>query len=193
MFPPASDTVSAYLDPGERLLWSGQPRGGLRFRAQDLFLIPFSLVWGGFAVFWEVIALTAVAHHAPFPVSLIFPLFGLPFVAVGLYMIVGRFFVDARTRARTFYGVTNERLLILSGLFSRQVKSLQIRTLPDVSLSERGDGSGTITFGPANWMGVSTALPGAGRVMAPSFDFIERARDVYNIIREVQRPAPGTR
>ncbi len=191
MIQPAQTVIAPYLDPGERLLWSGQPLGGVRFRAQDAILIPFSLVWGGFAVFWETMALTMVRGHAPFPISLVFPLFGLPFVAVGLYMIFGRFFVDARTRARTFYGVTNERVIILSGLFSRQVKSLQLRTLSDVSLNERSDGSGTISFGATNpfsmWMGAGASWPGAGRFAPPAFDLIERARIAYNIIRDAQR------
>ena len=34
--------LSAELGPGERLVWSGKPRGGIRLRAQDAFLIPFS-------------------------------------------------------------------------------------------------------------------------------------------------------
>ena len=41
------------LARNEKLLWSGQPRGGIKFRAADALMIPFSLMWGGFAVFWE--------------------------------------------------------------------------------------------------------------------------------------------
>ena len=184
--------LSAQLDAGERLLWSGQPRGGIRLRGQDLFLIPFSLVWGGFAIFWETMAVTATSRtHSP--VAAVFPLFGAPFVIVGIYLIFGRFFVDAWMRARTYYGVTNERVIIMRGLFSRQTKSLQLRTLTDVSLTERDDGSGRITFGPTFYR--SGFCPGgewpAGRYTPPAFDQIERAKEVYDIIRSAQRAAVG--
>ena len=79
---------------------------------------------------------------------LFFDLWGVPFVLVGLYMIVGRFFYEAMLRSRTYYGVTNERVIIISGLSSRTVKSLQVQTLTDVSLSEEASGTGTVTFGP---------------------------------------------
>jgi hypothetical protein len=48
-------------------------------------------------------------------------------------MIVGRFFYEAMLRSRTYYGLTNERVIIISGLFSRTVKSLLVQTLADVS------------------------------------------------------------
>jgi hypothetical protein len=189
MFQSAETVLNPQLDSGERLLWSGQPRGGIRLRRQDALLIPFSLLWGGFAIFWECMALTATTK-APGPVAVVFPLFGLPFVGVGLYLIFGRFFVDAKVRAGTFYGVTNERIIIIKGLFSQQTKSLQLRTLTDVSLTQRPDGSGTISFGPAPWMGgffPAGSWPGAGRYAPPSFDLIDGAKGVYDTIRSAQK------
>ena len=121
-------------------------------------------------------------------------LWGIPFVCVGLFFVFGRFFLDAHSRARTTYGVTNERILILSGLFAQQTKSLQLRTLTDVSLIQRGDGSGTITFGPAHYMNAffpAGAWPSTGRYAPPSFDLIERAKEVYDIICNAQRAKPA--
>ncbi|HSI12118.1 MAG TPA: PH domain-containing protein [Chthoniobacter sp.] len=190
--PSAHSLLAQELDPGERLLWSGQPRGGVRLRPQDIYIIPFSLMWGGFAIFWEVMAVTQTSK-APGPIAIVFPLFGVPFVFVGLYFIFGRFFFDAASRARTFYGVTDERIIIISGVFSRQIKSLQLRTLTDVSLTQRNDGSGTITFGPTNYLNAmfpAGAWPGAGRHAPPAFDLLDRAKEVYDIIRRAQRPAP---
>ncbi|HEX4350926.1 MAG TPA: PH domain-containing protein, partial [Verrucomicrobiae bacterium] len=82
------------MDSGEKLLWSGQPRQGLRLNISDVFVIPFSLLWCGFAIFWEA---NAVKGHSPF----VLKLWGIPFVVIGLYMVFGRFFMDARTRVRT--------------------------------------------------------------------------------------------
>jgi hypothetical protein len=87
--------------------------------------------------------------------------------------VFGRFIVDARERERTFYGITSERIIIVSGLFSRRTKSLNLRTLTDISLIERPDGSGTITFGPTHPVGqwaAPGAWPGAGRYAPPAFE-----------------------
>jgi hypothetical protein len=107
-----------------------------------VFLIPFTFIWGGFAIFWVVGTIFA-------DVPWFFPLIGLPFVVVGVYVSIGRFWLDARRRATTFYAVTTDRVLILSGIRTRRIKSLSIDTLPDVTLAERPDGSGLITFGSA--------------------------------------------
>jgi hypothetical protein len=97
-------------------------------------------VWGGFAFIWEW---SVFNSKAPF----FFLLWGIPFVLVGVYLIVGRFFVDAWQRDKTYYGVTNERIIIVSGHLNRKVKTLDLGALSDLSLTERSDRSGTITFG----------------------------------------------
>jgi Bacterial PH domain len=147
-------------------------------------MIPMSLLWCGFAVFWETMAF---GKKSP----LFFRLWGLPFVLAGLYMVFGRFIVDARTRARTFYGVTNERIIILGGLFSRQTKSMQLATLSDISLTERAAGSGTISFGPQHPRARSlpAGWPGAGPYAAPAFEMIDRAKEVYDLIWQTQKAA----
>jgi len=184
MWNPPATVIEQQLSPGERLVWSGQPRLGLRLRPSDAFAIPFSLLWCGFAIFWET---SVVTTHAPF----FFKLWGIPFVLAGLYIVFGRFFVDARSRGRTFYGVTNERIIIVSGAFSRQIKSMQLRTLNDISLTERADGSGTITFGPQSLMAqrLPSGWPGARQYAAPAFEMIECAKEVYELIRQKQNAA----
>jgi hypothetical protein len=177
--------VLAELGPNERLLWSGRPRQGLLLRGSDAFLIPFSLLWGGFALFWEA---GVIGSGAPF----FFMLWGIPFVLVGLYITVGRFFADAALRAKTFYGLTNERAIIISGLFSPTVKSLSLRTTNDITLSQRADGSGSITFGsgvPFANVYRGMPWPGMGTRLAPEFEQIPDSRAVYQLIRQAQQSA----
>jgi hypothetical protein len=147
-------------------------------------MIPFSLMWGGFAVFWEA---SVISSNAP----AFFVLWGVPFVLVGVYLIIGRFFAEAKQRARTFYAVTNERILIVSGLFTRKVKSLNLRTLSDLSLSEGKGNRGSISFGGgspfASMFGGFSGWPGMEAHLGPRFDLIENAKAVYETIRKTQR------
>lgn len=192
--PVFQAAIQQHLQGDERLLWSGQPAAGIRFRKQDIFLVPFSLMWGGFAIFWEVMAVSLTfggeQQNEGLPLfAIIFPLFGLPFVIVGLYLIFGRFWVDAKKRKNTLYGITDQRIIILSGLFSRSIKSLNLKTLTDVSMTQKFDGSGDISFGPANPMSMFFIgpWPGSGFARTPCFEMIENVSDVCRIITEVQK------
>ena len=176
--------LKSQLSAGESLLWSGEPKQGLLLRPSDAYAIPFSLLWGGFAIFWNV---TVNLSGSP----IFFRLWGLPFLVIGLHMIVGRFFVDAWQRRKTQYGVTNERVIIFSGLLSRNTKSISLRTLTDLTINERRDGSGTITFGPANapssYWGMRSSLSwGQNVVTTPEFECIPNAKRVYDLIRDAQ-------
>ena len=186
MWNDQSQAVRAQLESGEQLIWSGQPRQGLMLRPSDAFMIPFSLLWGGFAIFWET---TVILSGAP----IFFWFWGVPFVLIGLYLIFGRFFIDARARASTFYGLTNDRIIITSGKHGKRVQSLSLSTLGDISLDERPDGSGTITFAatanPLGRWGNFGMWPGVGtnRQAPPSFEMIPQAKKVYEMIRSAQR------
>ena len=64
------------LSEGEKLLWTGKPRAGIVFRTTHFFFIPFSILWVGFAIFWEY---SVIHTGVPF-----FALFGVPLIAMGL-------------------------------------------------------------------------------------------------------------
>lgn len=96
------------LRQGERLLWVGRPDPWVRFTSADAFLVPFSILWGGFAIFWMISAITMAQQ--PF-----FALWGIPFVLVGLYFIFGRFIFKKRRKLRTVYGLTDRRAIVCVG------------------------------------------------------------------------------
>jgi hypothetical protein len=179
--------IAQVLDSGESLIWSGAPRQGMLLRASDAYMIPFSLLWGGFAIFWEAGVLRMNGPTAGF-----MSIWGIPFVLIGLYMIVGRFFVDARIRAKTFYGLTNRRAIIISGLLSRTINSLPLRTLTDISLQERRDRSGTVLLGrpqPYSSLGSGMRWPGMSQYSTRAFEMIPNAKAVHDQLLEAQRAA----
>ncbi len=99
--------LQALLRPGEQLLWCGRPDPRLWFTSADLYLIPFSVLWCGFAIFWEA---GASRSGGPF-----FAAFGVPFIAIGLYMVAGRFFYKHYRKKQTVYGITTQRALVAAG------------------------------------------------------------------------------
>lgn len=179
-------SIKTHLSTNEQILWSGQPRQGVIIRGADAFLIPFSLLWGSFVIYWEFLA---IESDAP----LIFVLFGVPFVLIGIYLMVGRFIVEAKQRAHTYYAVTNVRILIVSGVWSQKVKSLNLRTLPTLSLCQAKQGEGTISFGGAmpfaEMFAGFAGLPGMDLYLGACFEKITNAKNVFEIIGQAQRAA----
>jgi hypothetical protein len=179
----ADQAIQREMESDERLLCSGMPRQGWLLRSNDIFLIPFSLMWGSFAFFWEFSVISM--GKAPF----FFVLWGIPFVLVGIYIIIGRFFVDSYQRRRTYYGLTDRRALILSGLTAREVKTLSLQNLNEMSLKEKSDGSGNIFFGslPPMYSMYGTAWPSMSKKLVPAFEMIDNVRNVYDLIKGAQR------
>jgi hypothetical protein len=172
--------VSTELDSGELLLWAGRPSGGIVFRRADTFMVPFSLMWAGFVVFFEVTAYRQDGMN-------FMALWGIPFVLMGAYLAVGRFLWDAWRRAHTVYGVTNRRILILTSGLSRNTTTLALANLPGITLAERHDGTGDIVFGAgdASHVGAGGLVPRGSSVPA-MLELIPQARNVYDIIRRAQ-------
>lgn len=181
---PIPDVIRSALSKGEHPLWWGQPRQGFVLRRHDALAIPFSLLWCGFAIFWEA---TALKSNAPG----FFVLCGALFVAMGIYMVVGRFFVETRQRVSTYYAVTPERVLIVSGPPSGKVSALSLKTLSDLSLIETSGGEGSIFFGPRNplatMFGGALCWPGSSPQAEPRFELIPNAKSVFEVIRNAQQ------
>jgi hypothetical protein len=163
-------------------MWSGEPGGGICFQPIDFFLVPFSLLWCGFAVFW-----TFAASSADAPTF--FDLWGLMFVAFGLYFVFGRFLVDMWVRSGTRYTLTNRRVLIeRGGPFPRQIV-VNLADLPPVTFFARSSGRGTIRFGES--FGIWGRGNGFGAWSpsldpTPQFILIENAQNVFDLIHRAR-------
>ncbi len=174
----------ARLLEGERIVWSGRPVQGTLFMARDWFLVPFSIFWCGFAIFWEA---SVLGSNAP----ALFALWGIPFIVVGLYLTLGRFTIDAWLRRNTRYAVTNRRIIIARSDPFPKLTSISLERMPELQLTEWPDGRGTIRFGPtlpywglAGWGGWSPATD-----PTPQFIGISDAQRVFDRIQRASRGA----
>lgn len=180
------DAIGSLLQPDERVLWQGQPDVWDYSMRGAWYLIPFSLLWGGFAIFWEISALTNGA--GPF-----FALWGLLFVAIGLYLIFGRILVARREAYRTNYAVTNQRVLIVGGAFGRRTTEMALADLPPSRLDEGASGLGTITFGAMTGFRPPPGWPTMGTyAQVPAFASIRDAARIYRVIQDARAAARGT-
>ena len=177
--------LNEHLLAGERILWSGRPAQGFLLTSRDAALIPMSLLWGGFAVFWEAMVVTQQKTPS------FFALWGIPFLLIGLYFIVGRFLLDAWIRRGLLYAVTDKRILISrSGPFAK-FTAVSLDRLPDASITENSRGRGTIRFGdPAPLWGRRNSFASWTPALDPTPQFIaiEDARSVFD---QVQRASRG--
>jgi hypothetical protein len=111
----------------------------------------------------------------------------VPFVLIGLYLVVGRFLLDAWIRRGMRYAVTNKRVLISRpGPFGK-FTAMDLNRMPDGSSSERADGRGTIRFGEQAQFwgnrggGFSAWTPSLDPT--PQFIAIDEARRVFDYIQ----------
>ena len=119
-------------------------------------------------------------------------LWGIPFILIGQYMIWGRFFYDGWLKRRTYYGVTNRRLILLQETSKRKTCSMYLDAIPSV---ER-DGSfiGTVWFGSKY-----PVIAGRGQRTrnisrfyvgdVPIFADIDDAESVYRLVLDLSEKA----
>ncbi len=170
----ARNQVVSRLQPGEKLVWSATPSPwGAAARGPFLMLL-FALFFFGFSIFWILGAYTATPKtaHAQAPY---FFLFGVPFVAVGIYQILASFksIVDCW---RTAYGLTDRRVIIATGARGK-TQSLWPNSLGQIDRSG-DDRRGTITFAGA----ASELADRRGWKPKPAFAGIAEPRKVEALI-----------
>ena len=183
------------LSSGEALLWAGKPNGRVIFHRSDLTMVPFSLLWGGFFIFWEAgvsgHGFMAGKHQDP---SFFMMLWGVPFVIIGQYLIWGRFLYAAWKKTRILYALTNERLFVFVRPPQQKIISLYLRSVPGIEKELRADGIGTLKFGDTPPISAGRGKKTAAadglylNSSTPVFVDIDHAADVADQInRELRR------
>lgn len=133
----------AELKPGESLVWTGQPNPRRYMRSAFaiwLFFVP----WTAFSLFW--IASASGFEWPRFSDGWsFFPLFGVPFLLIGLAGLSSPFYLRRKARWM-IYGITTRRALAIEGIKSIKVKSYQASCIVNVERTEHPDGSGDLVL-----------------------------------------------
>ena len=187
----AAMKLQPQLSAGERIQWAAMPNPRVLFHSDDWYQIPLSLLWGGFAIFWEAGVLGWwETNSKPHPMSWFMSLWGIPFIVVGQYLIWGRFAWDAWLKRRTYYAITDRRVLIFQEGWKRQRQFTYIDSIPEISCE--GDSVGTIWLGaklPA-FGGRGTKTRGWSRLGitdgVPTLADIDDVDSVYHLILDLR-------
>jgi hypothetical protein len=136
---------------GEKILWAGRPSPRTAFwRSTPIWL--FAIPWTAFSIGWESMALMAhfaesqkSEHAAGSIMAMIFPIFGLPFIIIGIGMMVAPFWA-AWKAGRMVHILTEARLV--TAVLGRDLSLTSFEPGRVVSLKrvEKADGSGTMTL-----------------------------------------------
>ena len=135
--------IEGELNDGEKITWIGAPIPQ-RFAMRSIPTVLFGIPWTAFALFWM-----AGASGFQIPdfreASDLFPLFGIPFVLIGIGMLSSPFWMMRKAR-KTAYILTNARAIIFDGGFSTTIRSFAPERLTDLRRKQRSDGSGDLIF-----------------------------------------------
>ncbi len=191
-----NQTLSTELNPSETLVWAGQPLCN-RLWYGSIPIVLFATPWIAFSVFWKITAIGMTRHASSSVIpssmaSVAFPLFGFPFILVGLAMLSTPYWMR-RAAQKTIYALTNQHALILTPAWRNgfTVRSIPPEDLSALSRTHRSDGSGTLIF---TRLTSTSTVDSDGRRLTRTvgFENIANVRDVETLIERTFRP-PGSR
>lgn len=178
------------LAEGETVLWQGRPAPGVRLGDFVGFPLVFGLLFAGFAAVWIALARTAARGD----VFDLFPLFGVPFLLIGLYLAFGLPFGRDYLRRRSWYTLTDRAAYIATEILGRRrLHAVPIDAMNILELED--DAPGTVLFrreirtsrGIARGTGPTVSRHARAGVQDTGFERIAEARAVFRLIADRRR------
>lgn len=136
------DYIVRTLEPRERVQWADKPIPHF-FSRTALSVFLFAIPWTVFSVFWVAAAAMGVLSEELPGLFLLFPLFGVPFVLVGLGMLSAPL-LNYRKMARTLYVITNRRVMFIEQGRAIKMQAFWPEGHYDLTRKENRDGSGDL-------------------------------------------------
>ncbi|MFU7528369.1 hypothetical protein [Qipengyuania sp. ASV99] len=132
------------MGEGELIVWQGMKLA--RVEPKGFAIYFFAIPWTAFALFWTAMAAVGTSAMQNGDTGLLgwaFPLFGTPFILIGLGMLAMPF-VPMFQRGRILFAVTDKRVLQLSLGRDLTVNSVPSSRIGDIVRRESADGTGSV-------------------------------------------------
>lgn len=180
------------LQSGESLLWSGTVNPA-RAALSALPASFFGILFAGFALFWMNMASRGThavpRTHNPAATGVsVFPLFGLPFLLIGLAIVFVPLWTYLKGR-NAVYAVTNRRVMVIRGDARRAVKSITPSDIVEVNHRERPDSSGDVLIRTNAVVHTNNNM--ASQVTVGLYG-VPNVREVVQLVLNLQRQRAGS-
>ena len=166
----------AIIDKDEKVLWAGKP-AGLPFLISGIPFLFFGCCWGAFDYFGFI---RHMGGKSGFPLGI-----AIPFFAIHLIPFWGsilNMFRLVLVVGNTYYAVTPRRLLIRSGFWGTDFRSIDLDQIANLEVSvnpiENASGVGSIRFYS------KTPSANGGRVSLGTFVGVGSPYDVFKLAKQ---------
>ena len=173
------------LAEGEQVVWESMKLARIEPKGFAIYL--FAIPWTAFALFWMGMAGLFTLGVDSDPFAWVFPLFGLPFVLIGLGMMMAPF-LSFFQRGRVLFAVTDRRVLKLSLGGELTVVSVPASKITESVRHESADGTGRID------LSLTTEVENYGGRRGRKLEVgrVERVFDAYQAITAMTRQDPNS-
>ena len=174
------EAAEAELDSGEQIQWIDRPEPKL-FTGASTVMFLFGIPWTAFALFWTVAAAWGVLHEGGTPGPfMLFPLFGLPFILIGIGLLSGPWW-NRRKQRNTVYMITDRRAVIIEVGKTTKITSYEPDQMDKIYRTEKSDGTGNVYFTRRQWKD----MDGDRRGEDIGFERVAQVRDVEKLLKKM--------
>lgn len=139
--------INEFILQDEQLLWTGKPVKKIKLLPAERFNIVFGIFWTAFSAFWIAMASWGTSQiEGGDAMTKIFPLFGVPFLLIGLYLVFVAPIRSKNRRKNLEYALTNKRILILYNGKTQNLQSFKYSEIQNVNFGCDELGVGVVTF-----------------------------------------------
>ncbi len=171
---------SPYLDGDESSLWFAVPKVKYRFTKTNIFIFFFGLFFTFFALIWMLLASTS---------SIVFALFGIPFLLVGISISFGLIIISRSNLKHTAYIITKKRIIIKSGNRVTSIQNIYLNEITNMEITLYPNNFGTINIYTKSILGnnANKNLAALRSNLQNSLSEIADADQVFKLIKELKK------